>query len=284
VSKVALERVKCGQRKRRVFELFAISLLFIFFALSCRAAKVEKINRKVAEELLGSSSNGPSEMISTGKLRKPEINRGLIYYNGQKPDNVKLESMNDLLQFYLDEELLEVIEISWSSCRFTRIEGLGRLPNLKILQLGNNRIAAILGLEKVPLLENINLSQNNIGQMEGLEGLPNLRELYLGRNRIKKIEGLESLEKLEVLMLEGNEITEISGLSKLRSLKRLGLAGNKLRDIRGLLELEALEEVSIESSTNQLDDGTMQFIRDWNARHADKPGLQLRSGMPGRQE
>ena len=85
-------------------------------------------------------------------------------------------------------------------------------------------------------------------------------------------------------MLEGNQIEEISGLSHLKSLKRLGLAGNKLRDIRGLLELEALEEVSIESSTNQLDDDAMQFIRDWNARHADKPGLQLRSGMPGRQE
>ena len=85
-------------------------------------------------------------------------------------------------------------------------------------------------------------------------------------------------------MLEVNEIEEVSGLSHLKSLKRLGLAGNRLRNITGLRELTSLEEVSIESSRNQLDEASLQFIREWNAEHAGKPGLQLHSGVPGQDD
>ena len=181
--------------------------------------------------------------------------------------------------------LSESSAMTFRRLAFARIEGLDRVPNLRSITLGEIPNHSHVSASKPRhCWRSVNLSQNKIERIEGLQALPELRELYLGRNRIRTIEGLGNLEKLEVLMLEVNEIEEVSGLSHLKSLKRLGLAGNKLRNITGLRGLTSLEEVSIESSRNQLDEASLQFIREWNAEHAGKPSLQLHSGMQGQDD
>jgi len=258
-----------------VTQVILLNLYFIT-VLARADGTPDKTDRTITgSTTAGQQASTISQLIATGTMQRPPIWRGKIYYDGQDKSSVPLDSMDELLQLYADEELLSVTEISWSSCRFTSIEGLKRLPNLRILDLGGNRVTAISGLQDAPLLEIINLSQNRIERIEGLESLPNLRELHLSNNRIKRIEGLDSLEKLEVLMLEGNQITEISGLGRLTALRRLGLAGNRLRDVGGLLELGDLNDLSIRSLYNQLDDKALETIAEWNRRHSDNPFVQL---------
>lgn len=256
-----------------------ISMNLVFLCCVCAIGLGDGVSDK---KDLGTTDSGAAgrhtdlgDLISSGAMEKPPILRGTIYYGGNDPKSIPLESMHDLLQLYADEELSNVVELAWSSCKFLSIEGLNRLPNLRRLDLGGNRIASITGLEGCPSLEIVNLSQNRIEEIDGLESLPNLRELYLGHNRIMRIEGLEDLKNLEVLMLEGNQISKIEGLGELPVLKRLGLAGNRLRDVGGLLELGDLNDISIRSLDNQLDEKALEIIAEWNRRHSDNPFAQL---------
>jgi hypothetical protein len=254
-----------------------ISMYLFFLCWACAIGLGDGVADQKNTGTTGSGLIGEqtdlAELISSGALEKPPILRGKIYYGGNDTKSIPVGSMNDLLQLYRDEELLNVTELSWSACKFESIEGLNRLPNLKILRLGGNRIGAISGLESCSKLETIGLSQNKIERIEGLDFLPNLRELSLSNNKIGRIEGLESLKNLEVLMLEGNQITEIAGLSDLPALRRLGLAGNRLRDVSGLLELGHLQEISIESLYNEFGEKAIEIINDWNHEH---PTMQLR--------
>ena len=264
--------------RKRLPECILLSLGFLcFFGLPAGADGMPDVEdpSTTGAEIAQQATSQIEQLISAGSMKRPYVYQGKLYYNGQSLKSVPLDSMLELLQFYTDDELLNVTDITLLSCKFASIEGLSHLPNLRILDLGGNRIIAISGLEDVPLLEIINLSQNRIERIEGLESLPNMRELHLSNNRIKRIEGLDSLEKLEVLMLEGNQITEISGLGRLTALRRLGLAGNRLRDVGGLLELGDLNDLSIRSLYNQLDDKALETIAEWNRRHSDNPFVQL---------
>lgn len=260
---------KGNQPAPQKHKFVAILIFFlVFFAISIVAAYTDT---DTANTGMGTFSSSGSKRI----IKWPVIWQGKLQYYGESKEESAFDSTADLLSHYSEEELHGVTELYISSARILRIEGLNRLPNLKILRLGNNRITAISGLQDTPLLEIINLSQNRVERIEGLESLPNLRELHLSNNRIERIEGLDSLEKLEVLMLEGNQITEISGLGRLPALRRLGLAGNRLRDVDGLLELGDLNDLSIRSLYNQLDDKALETIAEWNRRHADNPFVQL---------
>ncbi len=259
---------------------FRKSMYPLFICCVCAAALADGAADKneqgsTVSEVIGGRVNLVVELISSGAMERPPIRSGKIFYDGQDKRSIPIGSMNELLQLYSDEELDDVIEVTWASCKFRSIEGLSRLRNLKTLDLVGNRIATISGIEACPLLEVVNLSQNWIERIEGLTSLPQLRELYLANNRIKRIEGLEDLKNLEVLILEGNQITKIEGLGHLPALKRLGLAGNRLRDVSGLLELGDLNEISIRSLDNQLDERAMEIIAEWNRRHSDNPFAQL---------
>lgn len=63
--------------------------------------------------------------------------------------------------------------------RIEWIEGLDKLLNLELLELGDNKIKAIKKLSQ----------------------LKNLRELYLGKNKIEQIEGISELANLKILSL-----------------------------------------------------------------------------------
>jgi hypothetical protein len=262
----------------KLCEMASVIILLSLLSFNLGAFADGSPDRDTSSAIIEDSLNPESllgEFISSGLMMRPRIYQGRILYHGQGLKNIPLDSMNELLRLYTDEELLGVREIALSSCRFRSIEGLNRLPNLRKLDLGGNRIASLDGLNACPLLEVINLSQNWLERIEGMESLPHLRELYLGHNRIKRIEGLETLKGLEVLMLEGNQISKIEGLGELPTLKRLGLAGNKLRDVSGLLELGDLNDVSIRSLDNKLDNASLDIIAEWNRRHSDNPFAQL---------
>ena len=74
-------------------------------------------------------------------------------------------------------------------------------------------LSGTVGLDALTQLRLLELGDNRISVMENLSHLKELRRLFLGANRIALIAGLESLVNLEVLSLLCNCITEIRGQS-----------------------------------------------------------------------
>lgn len=202
--------------------------------------------------------------------KKPVIRKGVLDYYGQRPGAVKLKDIPSFLALFTDEELTAVTELSLEKHELSRIEGLKRLPNLKILELGANRIETISGLEEAPGLEILSLTQNSIKQIDGLEPLIDLKELYLGRNLIEKIQNLSSLNSLEILNLEWNKIRAIEGLGNLKSLRWLIIGGNQLHEYSGLLELDQVKELALTSPDNVVDEKAKRVFEEWNRRHPDE--------------
>ena len=174
------------------------------------------------------------------------------------------------------------------------IEGLGKVKDLKGLNLSKNKIREIEGLESLKNLEVLNLSSNKIREIKGLESLTNLRELYFGKfnswgNKITEIKGLENLNNLEILDFSYCELSEIKGLDSLTNLKELyftlNLEINEIKGLENLINLRLLvlagtgiEELNgLESLKNlvelYLGIGTDSRYVGWNC----EPGCNIKS-------
>lgn len=132
---------------------------------------------------------------------------------------------------------LRVLDLAFNNIR--DISPIRQLPHptLEELYISNNLIKEIpihvftsTTFENLRILE---LGSNKILEIRGLEHLNNLQELYLGKNYIRDIEGLDSLTKLEILALPNNKIKQISGLMNLVNLKELYLSHNELESLNG---------------------------------------------------
>lgn len=88
------------------------------------------------------------------------------------------------------------------------------------------------GVGKLHNLRELNLARNGIITLEGTKELIHLRHLNLEGNNIKTIEHLHTNTKLEYLNLNENSIGLITDLSYLKCLKELHLQANKLSHLR----------------------------------------------------
>ena len=127
----------------------------------------------------------------------------------------------------------------------TQIIGLGKITQLRKLDLADNKITKIKGLESLTKLEVLNLSRNSIKKIKGLEELINLKELNLVENQITKIEGLGLLDRLELLNFASNKISDIDGLDHLVNLKKVSFYNNFITEIKTLNSLSSLQELNL---------------------------------------
>ena len=124
------------------------------------------------------------------------------------------------------------------------INGLEQFPNLEMLSLPGK-------VEKITLgkLNNLKVLNMEFGSPEGIDfltQLPNLEKLDLGYRGIAKIPDLSKLTKLKMLSLsENGNIEDIEILKHLKNLEDLNLYDNKISDIRILNTLPCLKEVNI---------------------------------------
>ncbi len=125
-----------------------------------------------------------------------------------------------------------------------QIIGLGKIIQLRKLDLASNKITEIKGLGRLKNLEVLNLSRNNITRIKGLENLNNLKQLYLFENQITEIEGLDSLDRLEVISFSENKISNIKGLNHLVNLQKISFFKNDITEINGLKSLSNLQELN----------------------------------------
>ena len=108
----------------------------------------------------------------------------------------------------LNAVLTNCVQLSFSTNAIDKMPLL-KLPSLRILALGRNRIKKldVRGLENT--LQQLWLSYNEIDKLDGIENMRNLRVLYISNNKISKwseLDKLSKLENLEELLLFNNPI------------------------------------------------------------------------------
>ncbi|XP_014217359.1 toll-like receptor Tollo [Copidosoma floridanum] len=151
-------------------------------------------------------------------------------------------------QLFLDENKLEFVEtgafVNLTALQDLRLSGnsLGVVPqavrelrNLKVLDLGNNRISDIppdtfLGLDKLSGLRLVDNKLENVSR-KAFSGLPALQILNLASNAIRHVEpgAFATNGLLIAVMLDGNQLTEIHGVFRsLPALVMLNISDNKL--------------------------------------------------------
>lgn len=135
--------------------------------------------------------------------------------------------------------------------KIKQITGLHGMPNLVMLELGDNRIRVIENLQELITLEGLWLGRNKLTKMQNLDPLLNLRRLGLQSNRIETIEGLSHLVNLEELYLSNNGISSMDGIQSLVNLQVLDLAVNFIKNITNIENLTLLKEFWINGNLLQ---------------------------------
>lgn len=106
----------------------------------------------------------------------------------------------------------QITELNLDLCRSPNIVGLTEeFTKLEILSLINVGLTTLKGFPKLPNLKKLELSDNRISNgLHHLHGSPNLTHLNLSGNKIKDYEAIQPLTKLpnlEALDLFNNEVT-----------------------------------------------------------------------------
>lgn len=114
---------------------------------------------------------------------------------------------------------------------------LQQMPNLEDLYLDNTNLEGGYDfLGKMSNLKHLNLSQNNLSEINFITALPKLEGLDIKENQITDISPILEAEaqkelavsRMKYLKIDHNEIQNIEGLSALKELKRLMLTGNPI--------------------------------------------------------
>lgn len=152
-------------------------------------------------------------------------------------------------------KLAELKYLNLSFNEISEIKNLKFLINLKKLELEFNKIASIKGLKDLRNLIEVRLDGNPILNWSGLTNLKDLRKLsfsgrcvnksWKGLNKISEILGFTTLENLEELNLSCNNIVEIENLENFLNLKKLNLRNNKINEIKGLENLSNLKYLNL---------------------------------------
>jgi len=106
----------------------------------------------------------------------------------------------------------EVKELNLDNCRSSQIEGLtDEFKELEILSLINVGLTSLKGFPTLPNLKRLELSDNRLnGGLENLAGCPGITHINLSGNKIQSIDTLEpltQLKKLKSLDLFNCEVT-----------------------------------------------------------------------------
>lgn len=130
--------------------------------------------------------------VEKANFNRVEIENGILMYNGSGNDK-KIDSINELLNIYTDNELNSVNELFLSNCNVTKIDSLEKVPNLISLAITDSKITKIENLDVLTNLINLNLSANEIEVIENLGSLTKLKQLDISDNPLKNLDGLLEL-------------------------------------------------------------------------------------------
>lgn len=143
----------------------------------------------------------------------------------------------------------EIKELNLDNCRATQIEGLNDdFVNLESLSLINVGLTTLKGFPNLPNLRKLELSDNRIpGGLNNMSGCPKLTYLNLSGNKIKDIETLEPLKSFSELKNLDLFNCEVTTLDNYRD--------KVFEFLEGLQYLDGYDRNNDEAEEDEDDDG-----------------------------
>lgn len=110
--------------------------------------------------------------------------------------------------------------------KLTAIESLGKLNELRELNLRGNSLASLNDLPKA--LRVLDAGDNALAGVDGIVSAIALQRLFIGRNQIRSAAPLAALRVLAEIDLDHNQLTTIDPVLEIKTLRRLYVRGNPL--------------------------------------------------------
>lgn len=152
-------------------------------------------------------------------------------------------------------ENLKVVELGGNKINDVSVFKKGNFPKIEKLILHNNQLKDILPITSgyLPMLKILEVYRNNITNVGEItdEKLPSINYIRIHDNLITNLDFLKSSNStsLTTLDISNNIITDISGIetANLTNLKYLGFSDNQISDISSLskAKLDSLEELNM---------------------------------------
>ncbi len=105
---------------------------------------------------------------------------------------------------------------------------IGKLYELEVLFLGDQRIVTISNIDTLTKLEHLSLYGNEIQRIGNLDTLTNLTQIDLRNNQLTKLENLDSLTELKRIFFSGNSI-DYPSPHNMREMNKLAQRGCRFR-------------------------------------------------------
>ena len=234
----ALNKIKNSKTKIIILSVFVLVLFIPVFTIY-NIINPTSINKKMTSIFYKAPANNSF-------IDQVFYNAVIDAYN--RENNTSLPYTTDLT----DEQLATITAVTYSGYnktdKITYVNGVGKLTNLKTLQLAYNNITQI-DLSSNTKLEKLTLTENKIDSIN-ITNCIELEEAYLGTNRLTQINvsqnpaltrlnlGTNSLDQidisnnqnLETLQLFRNNLTSIN-VSQNPALKTLNLDENNISQI-----------------------------------------------------
>lgn len=145
------------------------------------------------------------------------------------------------------------------SLRYLELEGcvvtgetldqIAACSGLEVLILANCGLSKVDALGALEGLVVLDLSENSISAFDELCGLSNLEELYLGRNALTNLPIMRGLKALRILDLSYNAVSYAGSLSLCHTLERLNLSHNRLNSLTPLSALTSLVWLNVSNNS-----------------------------------
>ena len=120
-------------------------------------------------------------------------------------------------------------------------------PNLRELELNNNRLDKLINFIGMPYLRRLCASHNNISDVSDFICFDNLRELDISYNKLTQIPNFQYLFKLKHLILNHNKLIYIPNLIRIIKLVYIDIDDNLLTDLP-ILSCVSLKKISIRNN------------------------------------
>lgn len=155
---------------------------------------------------------------------------------------------------------------------------LGRLPNLKILDMSGMRRYYIEDLSFLNNIEELNLSTNLLSDISPLSAMKNLRRLDVSNNPyLVDYHPIKDFPSLEYLNLDFNNATDFGFFEDLPKLKSISMEQTGFSDMRNLNHIKDLQDLNVsKNEIAHLDEFTnVKNLRSFDARFCQLTDIEF---------
>lgn len=219
-------------------------------------------------ELDGWGLNDIIALQHLSRLKRLKINKQKLEFD---PDSFEMDTEAELLDIRILSKLKQLEELSLSGEAFNNIDVVGKLSNLKQLELisvngdissigklSNLKILRLMYvnsdfnfLSKLHELEKLSLMGYSLPHLDPITSLSNLKRLAVYDTQITNLDALSNLGNLEELLISGaGSLHDINGISNLIKLKNLTFDYTNIVNINPLSNLANLQVLSITDTYN----------------------------------